>query len=303
MGQEQWPSLAAVPNGGWDERVRLFRAGNEVDTAVVVTQRYLVVVDTMATPELAEAIIGNVQRLLAGRLLLVINTHADYDHCWGNAVFESPGDRYPAPILAHAQATKRMQSDEARQYLAQRQQESGRFANVRFVEPTVTFSDTLLIDGGDLTLRLLHTPGHTEDHVSVWIPELRLLLAGDAAEHPFPFVEEAEALPTLRASLERLAALNPAMVIPCHGGTTDPALITRNIAYFDEAEHRLRSALAAGLVPPDWCERADLPEIFDFSFEDAVQMAGGDPASVPAFYREFHLAAIRATLTNLQTPT
>ena len=131
--QEQQIELAEVPNGGWDERVRLFRAGQEVDTCVVVTRRYLIVVDTMATPELAAAIMEAISDALAGRQLLVINTHADYDHCYGNAIFESPGGRYPAPIIAHELARKRMRSEEARQSLAWRQGESARFANVRLV--------------------------------------------------------------------------------------------------------------------------------------------------------------------------
>jgi glyoxylase-like metal-dependent hydrolase (beta-lactamase superfamily II) len=303
MEQEQQIGLTEVPNGGWDERVRLFRAGQEVDTCVVVTKRYLIVVDTMATPELAAAIMEIVSDALAGRQLLVINTHADYDHCWGNAIFESPGGRYPAPILAHDQARKRMRSNEARQSLERRQQESKRFANVRLIEPTITCSDAMTIDGGDLTLELLPTPGHTEDHLSVWIPELRLLLAGDAAEYPFPYVEEAATLPILLHSLERLAGLRPDKVIPCHGGPSDAALIARNLAYFAEVERRVRTALASGLVPSDWRERDDLPELIGFSFEEGVQIAGGPPAGVPAFYRGFHLAALRATLTNIQTPT
>ena len=301
MEQVQQIELAEVPNGGWDERVRLFRAGQEVDTCVVVTRRYLVVVDTMATPELAAAIMEAVSDALAGRQLLVINTHADYDHCYGNAIFESPGGRYPAPILAHDLARKRMRSDDVRQSLEQRQQESERFAHVRLIEPTITCSDAMTIDGGDLTLDLLPTPGHTEDHLSVWIPELKLLLAGDAAEHPFPYVEEAATLPILLNSLERLASLHPDRVIPCHGGPSDAALISRNLAYFAEVERRVRTALASDLVPSDWRERDDLPELIGFSFEEGVQIAGGPPAGVPAFYRGFHLAALRATLTNVQT--
>ncbi len=292
--------LAEVANTGWDERLRLFRAGNEVDTCVLVTQRYVVVVDTMATPELATAIVESVRPTLAGRHLLVINTHADYDHCWGNAVFAAPDGPYPAPIIAHEQAKQRLRSAEAREYLTKRQQADARFANVRLVEPTITFTSGLQIDGGDLTLELIPTPGHTEDHISIWIPELRLLLAGDAAEQPFPFVEDAAALPILRRSLAKLAALDATVVIPCHGGTTDPGLVTRNLAYFDALERRLRSALASGLVPPDWREREDLPTLIGLPFEEAVQQAGTKPEDVADFYRSFHLAAVQATLANLQ---
>ena len=302
MGQEQPLSLAAVPNGGWDERVHLFRAGDEVDTCVVVTQRYLVLVDTMSTPELAAAIMDAMQSSLAGRQLVVVNTHAHYDHCWGNALFATPGGRYPAPIIAHEQMRRLMQKDGAATHLAEQQEESARYANVQLIEPTITFRDDLFIDGGDLTLRLLHTPGHAADHLVILIPELLLLLAGDAAEHPFPALESAETLPSLRASLERMATLSAETVIPCHGGTTDPALITRNMAYFDAVERRVRSALAAGSVPPDWRERADLPALIGFAFEEAAQQAGANPERVPAFYRGFHLAAVRATLASLQAP-
>ncbi len=266
----------------------------------MVTERYVVIVDTMATPELAAAILESMRPFQEGRQALVINTHADYDHCWGNAIFAAPGAVHPAPIIAHEQARQRLLSDEARASLHQRQQKESRFANVRLVAPTITFTKSLRIDGGDLSLELIPTPGHTVDHCSLWIPELRLLLAGDAAEYPFPFVEEARAVPILRRSLERMAALKASMVIPCHGGTTDPALIAQNIAYFDEIELRVSSALAAGLVSPDWREREDSDEMIGLPYAQVLQNMGANPATIADLYRSFHLAAVRATLMSLQ---
>ncbi len=299
--EDQQPRLIEVPNSGWDERLRLFRSGNEVDTAVLMTARCVVIIDTMAAPELAAAIVESIRPALAGRHLLVINTHAHYDHCWGNAVFAWPDGPYPAPIIAHEQTRKLLQDSKAAEYLAERQRADARFANVRLVAPTITFTGNMLIDGGDLTLELLPTPGHSVDHICIWIPELRLLLAGDAVEHPFPGVDEEEpaSLPILQRSLEQMAALNAAVVIPCHGGTTDPALITRNLAYFDEVERR---ALAPIRRNQTRRERADIAEAIGFSYEQAVQQAGADPASTSDFYRTFHLAAVRATLAHLQAP-
>jgi glyoxylase-like metal-dependent hydrolase (beta-lactamase superfamily II) len=299
MQEKPGKSLSIIENSGWDQRLHLFRAGTEVDTAALVTQRYVVLIDTMATPELAAEIVGTMRPWLEGRQLLVVNTHADYDHCWGNAIFASPGGAYPAPILAHAQARARLRSAEAQASLAERQQQDTRFAQVRLVEPTITFTERLRIEGGDLTLELLPTPGHTEDHISIWIPELRLLLAGDAAEHPFPSVGQAETLPALRASLERLAGLHPAQVIPCHGGTTDTALLTRNLTYFAEVERQAALALGADRVPADWRERADMPELIGMPYEEALRLVGADEAPTSEFYRDAHLAAVRATLAHL----
>jgi glyoxylase-like metal-dependent hydrolase (beta-lactamase superfamily II) len=203
------------------------------------------------------------------------------------------------PIVGHAIAAERLRGERERHALREKQREDPRFAEVRLVPPTITFEGALRIDGGDLTLELIHTPGHTEDHIAVWVPELRLLLAGDAAEHPFPCVGAPETLPELRRSLERLARLEPAAVIPCHGGTTDPGLLDRNMAYFEALERLAGDALAAGRVPADWASRADLPDTLGLPYEEAVRRAGADPAVAPGFYRDFHLAAARAVMAGL----
>ena len=280
--------FAALSPQGWDPRLHVFRAGDEVDTCVLTTQRYLIVVDTMATPELAHALLDAVRPALAGRQLLVINTHADYDHCWGNAVFAAPDGPYPAPIVGHALAAARLRGAAARHELQLRQAQDARFAHVRLVPPTLTFTQGLRIDGGDLTLELLPTPGHTPDHVALWVPELRLVVAGDAAEHPFPCAADAAGLPLLRRSLAQLAQLQPEVVLPCHGGAADAGLLTRNLAYFATLERHVRQARAAGQVATADAVRADLPDVIGFPVEAAVAAVGGDPGAIPALYRQFH---------------
>ncbi|MGZ3582146.1 MAG: MBL fold metallo-hydrolase [Ktedonobacterales bacterium] len=296
---------AEVPNGGWDSRVRVFRAGDEVDTFALVTQRYLILIDTMSTPELSAEVVALLASEREGRQLLVINTHADYDHCWGNATFATPSSAYPAPIIAHERCLARMRSAAARASLERRQKADSRFASVRLVEPTITFDKRLHIEGGDLTLECFPTPGHTEDHIALWVPELRLIFAGDAAEHPFPHVDNGETLPILLRSLEHIAAYDPAVVLPCHGGTITPNLPARNVAYFATVERLTRAALAGGRVPPEaagWTEPDDqadierLPELIDFSYEKALRQCGADVDSTPAFYRDFHQDAIKSTI-------
>jgi glyoxylase-like metal-dependent hydrolase (beta-lactamase superfamily II) len=285
--------LVELPNAGWDARLRVFRSRAEVDTFALLTARYAVLVDTTSLPAISARIVELLRPALVGRGLLVVNTHADYDHAWGNGAF-APDGPFPAPIIGHEQARLRLESLAEYERLARMRATDAAFAGVRLIPPTLTFAERLTIHGGDLTLDLLHTPGHTSDHVSVWAPEPRLLLAGDAAEHPFPEVDRAEDVPLLRASLARLAALGPALVFPCHGGTTDPGLLVRNIAYFDELERHTRETLRAGALPGNWAERDDLPDVLGFSFEEATRIASMQPDAVPAFYRDFHRANARA---------
>jgi glyoxylase-like metal-dependent hydrolase (beta-lactamase superfamily II) len=291
---------------GWDSRLRGFHCGVEVDVFALVTERYLIFVDTSATPEQEAAVVAALHAESLGRQPLVILSHADYDHAWGSAVF-APDGRLPAPIIGHALTRERLLSPGAAEELATRLAEQPRFASVRLVAPDIAYTGRLVIDGGDLTVELLHTPGHTPDHTVVWIPALRLLLAGDAVEHPWPFVHAAGDLPTMRATLARLAALGAERIAVCHGGVSEPALIAQNLAYFDEVERRCRAALAqtptlAAQATADTSgadgetlEAATLP------YAEALRFVGMAPEAAQSFYRRFHQSALRATLGWLAT--
>ena len=285
--------VVEVPSRGWDARVRVFFSRDEVETFVLTTQRYLIVVDSGTTPAVSAAIMDLVKTDAPGRRLLVVNTHADYDHAWGNATFADDGP-FPTPIIATRLARERLLGQESRDRLERMRQQDETLTEVKLVAPTLTFDGDFEIDGGDLTVQLLATPGHTPDHVSIWIPELRLVLAGDAAEFPFPWIDTPDAMPLLRESLRRLVALEPFMVLPCHGETTTPDLLTNNLAYFDELERRIINAPELPELPEDWASSDELPNLIGFPYEDALALVDASPDSVSDTYRRFHLLATRS---------
>src|SRR4051794_6073995 len=241
-------TVALVPNQGWDARILVCRCGPLVDTFIVVSERYVVLIDTLINQRTAEALLEIAREHLIGRQLLVVNTHADWDHAWGNHVFAGSSPMPPAPIIASRRCAERLRSEASQRKLAEmRASEPGRFDDVRLTPPSVLFEQRLVIDGGDLTLELFATPGHQPDHISVFIPDIRTLLPGDAAELPFPFVESAAALPAMRDSLTRMAALDAQTALYCHAPVTSgPGLLQQNMAYFDTIEQRCRAALARG---------------------------------------------------------
>ncbi|HYZ01420.1 MAG TPA: MBL fold metallo-hydrolase [Candidatus Binatia bacterium] len=71
---------------------------------------------------------------------------------------------------------------------------------------------------GDLSLTVLHTPGHAPDHLAFWLAEDRVLFTGDlilgqgSSMVTYP---EGDVAAYLR-SLERVAALEPRMLFPGH---------------------------------------------------------------------------------------
>jgi len=183
-------TVSLVPNQGWDARILVCRCGTLVDTFIVVSDRYVVLIDTLINRRTAEALLEIARPYLAGRQLLAVNTHADWDHAWGNHVFDGPSALLPTPIIASRLCAERLRSEAAQLKLAEmRASEPGRFGDVVLTPPSLLFEQQLVIDGGDLTLQLFATPGHKPDHIAIFIPEIRTLLPGDAAELPFPFVE------------------------------------------------------------------------------------------------------------------
>ncbi len=265
--------LIEVPLAGVDARIRCFRAAHEVDVFAVQTARYLVLLDTASTPAMARNLLGLVAPLREGRSLLVLNSHGDYDHAWGNQIFTGPLAEDPAPVIGHQLCAELLRSAPTGQYdlPSMKAAQPGRFDDVVLTPPDITFRGGLRIDGGDLALELLETPGHTPDHISVWIPDLRVLFAADAAEHPFPHVTSGDSLRIARASLRRLVDLEPTVVLPCHGGQWGAELLTANLAYFDAVE-----------ANPD------------LSFDNAIRLVGGDPKASYEFYRSFHADACAA---------
>ena len=281
-----------VPPRGWDPRVLAFRSGSLVTVFAVLTRRWTVLVDTLYSEAGACELAGQALEA-AHRLhgtpppLLVVNTHADWDHAWGNAVFAGPRAAFPAPVLGTRECARRLRSaEEAAELQAALAREPDRYAGAALVAPTLAFEGSAEIDGEDLTLHLLPAPGHKPDQVVVWIPEIGHLLAADAAEHPMPFVEGPGHLARLVATLEALRDLHPRKVLACHAPLDgDPALLDRNLAYFA----RVRAAAAAatpGTLPPE-----DLEEALGLPLRE---VAPDLPEEIRDFYREAHRKALAA---------
>ncbi len=241
-------AIIPVQEMSTDARVRVFRRtftdageyeGMEVDNYVVLTERYAVVFDTLLCPEDMADLMQMVQP--EQRQLLVVNSHADWDHAWGNCYFTGG---QAAPIIAHKHGLARLQSEEAHAELAEFQQKYSAFRNVVLTPPTLTFTTNMSIHDGDLTIELLHAPGHHTDHIMAWLPDLSLLLAFDTVEMPVPILENAHSVQSMYDTLHHILNLHPQRVLCSHGKTTSSAIVQRNLDYLHEIERRSQLALA-----------------------------------------------------------
>ncbi|ACI58558.1 beta-lactamase domain protein (plasmid) [Rhizobium leguminosarum bv. trifolii WSM2304] len=281
------PSVELCAYPELDDRIVIVRAGDEVDAVFVRTDRLNVLIDTLGTPELCRMALDLLEGKTAARPLIVINSHMDWDHFWGNAAIVGR-----APIIAHAAALDRLREPSAQQVLKDKASQESRFRNVELIGPDITFSGPMVLNGGDLTLELIHTPGHTPDHIAVWIPELRICLAVDAVEYPIPEVwsKSAGDLRLIRSSLERIRDLDARLVIPAHGQTSSPATVKANLAYFEALAERVDGLSESQLA------NGQLSHSSGFRLEDFVAIPDGMPADTVTFYRNCHETNLGATV-------
>ncbi len=71
----------------------MVRCGTLVDVFIIVSERYVVLVDTLINARTAAELLRIAEPHLAGRQLLALNTHSHWDHAWGNQLFAGPGRR------------------------------------------------------------------------------------------------------------------------------------------------------------------------------------------------------------------
>jgi hydroxyacylglutathione hydrolase len=160
------------------------------------------------------------ERLLEGagtppeNLNLIFNSHFHCDHAGANSGLQR---RYGVPVAAHrweAELVNRRDREACgAEWLDQ---------PVEPYEVDRALSEGDEIDAGGITLRVLHTPGHTLGHVSLWAPEEGVLILGDAVHGDDvswinPFREGVGGIVRALETLDRLSELPVRRAYSGHG--------------------------------------------------------------------------------------
>lgn len=152
-------------------------------------------------------------RAQAGDVALVVNTHWHSDHVGGNALLQAGGAGIAASAPDADAVTRRDLGCCVAEYLDQ---------PVAPYTVDVALDDGQVVRLGDVDWQVVRTPGHTPGHLSLWEPEERLLVVGDAlSDYDVGWVNTAldgpDAAATALASLTRLADLDPRVLLTAHG--------------------------------------------------------------------------------------
>jgi cyclase len=142
------------------------------------------------------------------RRFTVVLSHWHLDHVAGTAAFAG------AEVIANAKTDAHLRGNLAAIMAGA---SSGMPVIDPLILPTKVFSGQMVLWIGDLEVHLIEANIHSDDATVLWLPKERILLAGDTVEDCVTYVGEPEHFATHLVDLDRLAALEPAFVLPNHG--------------------------------------------------------------------------------------
>lgn len=182
----------------------------------VITSQGVVVIDALGSPALAQRLLEQIRKLTPLPVTHVIVTHYHADHIYGLQAFKAQGAR----IVAHRAARTYLQSDTATLRLQASRQELAPWVDekTRLTEADewLDGAKELVIGGVRFELRPVG-PSHTPEDLAVYLPEKKLLYAGDLVfRGRIPFVGQADSGHWIQA-LDTLLAYDAAVIVPGHG--------------------------------------------------------------------------------------
>ncbi|MEW5784258.1 MAG: MBL fold metallo-hydrolase [Bacillota bacterium] len=157
---------------------------------------------------------------LAEKQVILFNSHADWDHIWGNSAFQN------ALIIGHTTCRTRIR--ERGLYDLERYRGIYNDGTIEIKLPNLVFD--LTMEFTDDKVAFIYAPGHTACSAICYDKEDLVLFVGDLVEYPVPVLSHYD-LEGYIKTLEYIKNLPAATIISSHSGIVDTALIDANIKY------------------------------------------------------------------------
>ena len=199
------------------EHAYAYTAEGDPNTGIVIGDDCVMVIDTQATPVMAQDVIRRIREVTDKPIKYVVLSHYHAVRVLGASAYQ------PEHILA-SEDTLSLIKERGEQDKAS---EIGRFPRLfRNVEsvpagltwPTMTFTGKMTLWLGKLEVQLLQLGrGHTKGDTVVWLPQEKILFSGDLVEFDAtPYAGDAY-FSDWPQTLDNLAALQPQKLVPGRG--------------------------------------------------------------------------------------
>ncbi len=235
--------------------------------AFVTAGDQVIAVDACATERRTRLFRDAIAHISAQPVRTLINTHAHLDHTFGNYLFAED-----AVIVGHANCRAEILHDAPQLPDRARQMfPSVEWGAIEVVAPSVTFQDRLSLYAGELELQLIYvSPAHTNTDAIVWLPERKLVIAGDIVFHKgTPFALMGSVAGWLDA-LDRIRALGAETIIPGHGPVAGPEVLDDVADYLRFVQQSAKAGYDAGAAPLEVARDLDLGRFAEWTDTERI---------------------------------
>ena len=193
-----------------------FTAEGDPNTGVIIGDDSVMVIDTQATPAMAEKVIEKIRSVTDKPVKYVVLSHYHAVRVLGAAAY---------------QASETIASDLTRSLIVERGQqdwdsEYGRFPRLfqdaesipGLTWPTATFATSMSVWLGTREVRLIHLGrGHTMGDIVAWVPDSDVMFSGDLVEYRSACYCGDAHIQDWPKTLERIGQMNPKALVPGRG--------------------------------------------------------------------------------------
>jgi glyoxylase-like metal-dependent hydrolase (beta-lactamase superfamily II) len=284
IGDGLWAYLQ--PDGGWGWSNAGLVAGDRDGESLLI--------DTLFDLRLTAEMLDAMRRVTpaASRIGTVVNTHANGDHWFGNALV-ADADIIASRACAEEMAELPPSSLATLLKAAPDLGEAGRFLlkifepfefdGIEAVPAKRTFEGELELSVAGKVVRLIEVgPAHTRGDVVAHVPEDGVVFTGDILFHGGHPIVWAGPVTNWIAACDRILTLDRvSVVVPGHGPVTNRSAVADLKGYFEYMTAQARMRFDAGMNPVDAAADIDLGPYLEWGERERVVV------NVCALYRDF----------------
>lgn len=228
----------------------------KTNSGFVVTEKGVVVIDTQGPAELAKLLREKIKETTAKPISHVINTHYHGDHTFGNQYFAE------GLIIAHENTRKALiEKDEGHRAMFRKFFGAESLKEFSLTLPDLTFTDRMILRHGGRTMELVYAgaKAHTGGDIFVWLPEERVLFAGDLLYNGrLPLLNDGETNGALKA-IDKIISTDAAVLVPGHGPVSTDEDALRYKGYIEALRAEVKKMMDEGMNREEVVSKVSLP--------------------------------------------
>lgn len=234
-----WSAIGATAPGTYEN------SGHNNNLSFIVTQEGVVVVNAGDNYLLSQSLHDEIKKRTDRPVKYVVLENGQGHAMLGSNYWKEAG----AKIVVHRDTAQYMERAGYDALAGMRARARDKAWRTELVMPDVVYDDRLDLSMGGTRIEVLHLGNaHHHGDTMVWLPEKKLVIAGDTAFHVrmLPIFEDTDTARWIQV-WDKFEALGAQIVVPGHGGPTDMATVrkwTRD--YLVDLRAKVKAVIDAG---------------------------------------------------------